>query len=448
MGKRLIKNATIVNEGKRYRGSIVLENDHIEKISHNEDFIVVHDYEKIIDAEGLLLIPGIIDTHVHFRQPGLTYKADIYSESKAAVAGGVTSFMDMPNTLPQTTTKELLEEKFSIAENNSLANFSFYIGATNDNLEELLKNDPKKVCGIKVFMGSSTGNMLVDDNNILENIFKQAPFLVAVHCEDENIIKQNLSKYIELKGNLLDVSYHPLIRSNEACYQSTQKALSLAEKYNTRLHVLHISTAEEVNLLSKLSIKKEKNISAEVCIPHLWFDNNDYNVFGNFIKCNPSIKSKEDKAALWNGLVNDYIDIISTDHAPHTLAEKQNNYLQAPSGVPSIQFSLQTVLESMKIGKISLEKVVQKMCHAPADIFKISKRGYIREGYFADMVLIDLNKSFFVNCHNNYSKCGWSPFENYNFSSSITHTFVNGKLIYENGVFNENYRGKRLEFDR
>jgi dihydroorotase len=448
MSKILIKNAIIVNENQAFKGSVIIEDDIIADIIEFSDPIPDNNYSLIIQAEGKLLLPGVIDDHVHFRQPGLMHKGDIFTESKAAVAGGITSFMDMPNTIPQTVTQDLLAEKFEMGERDSLANFSFYIGATNDNLAEVLKTDSKNVCGVKVFMGSSTGNMLVDNPDTLEGIFKEAPVLVAVHCEEESIIRQNLAKYSQLLGNDISAKYHPLIRSVEACYASSSRAVAMANRFNTRLHVLHLSTAREISLFNSNIPSSEKQITAEACINYLWFTDNDYERFGNLIKVNPAIKYEEDREMLWKGLVKGNIDVIATDHAPHTFFEKANHYLQAPSGAPLIQHSLVAMLECVNDGKISLEQMVQKMCHAPADIFHIAGRGYIRKGYFADLVIVDPQKSWTVTKSNIYCKCGWSPFENYTFSSSVTHTFVNGKLVYDNGSFNENVRGKRLIFDR
>ncbi|MCX7987576.1 MAG: dihydroorotase [Bacteroidales bacterium] len=448
MSKILIKNALIVNEGKAYKGSIVISNEIIADIIPNNNPIEEFDFTEIIDAEGKILLPGVIDDQVHFRQPGMMHKGDIFSESKAAVAGGITSYMEMPNTVPQTITQELLEQKFEIAERDSLANFSFYIGATNDNLSEILKTDPKRVCGVKVFMGSSTGNMLVDDTKTLEGIFKESPVLVATHCEEESIIRENLAKYTALLGNEISVKYHPLIRSIEACYASSSKAVALATRYNTRLHVLHLSTAKETELFSSSIPLAEKRITAEVCIHHLWFTDQDYEKLGNFIKWNPAIKFEEDRDTLWKALLEGRIDVIATDHAPHTLVEKNNHYLQAPSGGPLVQHALPAMLEFVKEGKITLEQLVHKMCHAPAEIFHVYRRGYLRKGYFADLVIVDPNKPWTVSRNNIFYKCGWSPFENYTFYSSITHTFVNGKLVYNNGTFNETVRGTRLIFER
>jgi len=444
----LVKNALIVNENEVFKGSVIISGEIIADIARDNQNLNESDFSEVIDAEGKWLIPGVIDDQVHFRQPGMMHKGDIFSESKAAVAGGITSYMEMPNTVPQTTTQELLEQKFEIAERDSWANFSFYLGATNDNLSEILKTDPKKVCGVKVFMGSSTGNMLVDDARTLEGIFKESPVLVATHCEEESIIRANLSKYTALLGNDIPTKYHPLIRSIEACYASSSKAVEMATRFNTRLHILHLSTAKETQLFSANTPLAEKRITAEVCVHHLWFTDHDYERLGNFIKWNPAIKFEEDREGLWTALLDGRIDVIATDHAPHTLAEKNNHYLQSPSGGPLVQHALPAMLEFVKNGKLTLEQLVHKMCHAPAEIFRIHRRGYIRKGYYADLVIVDPNRPWTVNRNNIFYKCGWSPFENQTFSSSITHTFVNGRLVYHNGTFNENIRGMRLKFDR
>lgn len=446
--KTLLANATIINENKKFIGHILIKDGMIEDIFQEKTAISTLSYDNYIEARGKLLIPGIIDDQVHFREPGLTHKAEISTESKAAVAGGVTSFMEMPNTNPQTVTQELLNKKFDIAKEKSLANYSFYIGATNDNIDELLLTDPSKVCGIKIFMGSSTGNMLVDNKASLEEIFSQAPVLVAVHCEDEETIKQNSAKYKELYGENVPIKYHPAIRSDEACYKSSSLAVELAKKYNTRLHILHLSSEKELELFDEKTPLKEKRITAEVCVHHLWFDEADYEKLGASIKWNPAVKKKSDREALLNGLLLNKLDVIATDHAPHTLEEKKNSYFKAPSGGPLVQHSLQVMLELYHQGKISLEKIVEKMCHAPADLFQIDKRGYLRKGYWADIVLVDLNTKQKVEKSNLYYKCKWSPFEDYEFKSKISHTFVNGNLVFENGVFNENIKGKALLFNR
>ena len=446
--KLLIKGAIIVNEGIEKPGSVLIEGYHIVNVFEKSVPAEVLETSEIIDADGKYLLPGIIDDQVHFREPGLTQKGDIYTEAKAAIAGGVTSFMEMPNTIPQTTTQELLEEKYKIASEHSLANYSFYIGATNDNLSELLQTDSKTVCGIKLFMGSSTGNMLVDNPRTLEHIFKQSPMLIAVHCEDEYTVKANLAKYQAKYGDNIPVACHPDIRSEEACYLSSKLAVDLAKKHNTRLHILHLSTAKEMGLFTNQISLKEKRITGEVCVHHLWFDDADYEKFGTRIKWNPAIKTKKDKEALLESLLNGTIDVVATDHAPHTISEKNNHYTKAPSGGPLVQHSLNVMLELKKQGKISLGKIVEKMCHAPADLFGVHNRGYIREGYFADLVLLDLNQKWTVTRDNILYKCKWSPFEGYTFTGKVTHTIVNGHLVYENGTFNETKKGKRLTFDR
>lgn len=447
MMKVLIKNATLVNEEKKTKGSILIEDGLIVKISDKHIDIKPGEDIQAIDAEGKVAIPGVIDDQVHFREPGLTHKGNIYSESKAAVAGGITSFMEMPNTNPQTTTQELLEQKFELGQKSSLANFSFYLGATNENLAEVSKTDPKNVCGVKVFMGASTGNMLVDNKKTLQGIFAESPCLVATHCEDEQTIQKNLQKYLNKYGQEIKPEHHPLIRSEEACYRSSSQAVELASKYNTQLHVLHLSTAKELSLFEKGKIR-DKKITGEVCVHHLWFDANDYLTLGHKIKWNPAVKAPENKEALMQGLLEDKLDVVATDHAPHLLDEKLNKYTQSASGGPLVQHSLLTMLQLYHQKKISLEKIVFKMCHAPADLFRVNKRGYLREGYFADIVLIDLNKLTTVDSNNILYKCGWSPFEGVTFNSSITHTFVNGQLVYHNGHVDESIRGRRLTFNR
>ncbi len=444
----LIRNANIINEGKVFKGSVLINGDHISEIYKEGKEPDTLSPVSIIEANGKFLLPGVIDDQVHFRQPGLTHKADIYTESKAAVAGGITSIMDMPNTNPQTVTQLLLEQKYESGERFSLANYSFYLGATNDNLNELLKTDPKKVCGIKVFMGSSTGNMKVDDPNVLEGIFKEAPLLVATHCENEQIIKKNISEFSKKYNNDIPVTCHPMIRSAEACYSSTSKAVEMASKFDTRLHVLHLSTAKEMSLFQNNIPLREKRITSEVCIHHLWFNNKDYEKYGNFIKWNPAIKSEEDRLALWNALLDDHLDVVATDHAPHTLKEKQESYLKAPSGGPLVQHLLVAMLEFYHQKKISLEVIVNKLCHAPAEAYKIEKRGFIKPGYYADLVLIDTNAPWTVEKDNILYKCGWSPFDGQTFKSSVTHTFINGHLVYENGKVDERFRGMRLLFER
>ena len=444
--KTLIKDATVINEGKQFKGSVLINNDKIEKIYSGklpENFDALN--TNVIEAEGLYLIPGVIDDQVHFREPGLTHKGEIATESRAAVAGGVTSFMEMPNTNPQAVTQELLEEKYKRAAEVSAANYSFYMGTTNDNLEEVLKTDPSKVCGIKVFMGSSTGNMLVDDEQTLSEIFKNAPTLVATHCEDEQTIRENSEKALQRYGENVPISRHAHIRNDEACYKSSSKAVELATKYNTRLHVLHLSSALEMMLFEKGNVA-DKKITAEVCVHHLWFDEKDYIKHGTRIKWNPSVKCATDQIALWEALLDDKLDVIATDHAPHTLEEKNNSYFKAPSGGPLVQHSLVAMLEKAKEGKIAIEKVIQKMCHAPADLFRIDRRGYIREGYFADLVLVDPNKNWTVSPENILYKCGWSPFEGQQFSHKIVSTFVNGNLVYNNEEVQNEPAGQRLDF--
>lgn len=442
--RTLIKNAKIVNEGKVYKSDVLIENQRIKKIAVRIDVKA----DTIIDAEGLHLLPGVIDDQVHFREPGLTHKATIYTESKAAVAGGITSFMEMPNTKPQALTQDLLEEKFKIAERTSLANFTFFMGVSNDNLDEVFKIDPKKVGALKIFMGSSTGNMLVDDIEVLEKIFEKSPMLIAVHCEDEDIIQKNVKLAKEQYGENVPISAHPKIRSAEACYKSSSMAVALAKKHNTKLHIFHVSTARELALFDNSIPLKDKRITAEVCIHHLWFNEQDYDQKGNLIKWNPAVKEESDRKALFQALLDDTLDVIATDHAPHTLAEKGNSYFKAPSGGPLVQHALPAMLEFFKKGKISLVKIVEKMCHNPAILFQIDKRGFIKEGYFADLVLVDLEENWEVNKENILYKCGWSPFEGQIFSSKVTHTFINGHLVYDNGTFNESKKGIRLIFRR
>jgi dihydroorotase len=441
----LIKNAKIVNDGRIFTGSVLIDQQKIVSVTENSTEAKA---TQVIDASGLYLLPGVIDDQVHFRQPGLTYKADIHSESKAAAAGGVTSFMDMPNTKPQTITQQLLKEKFALAAENSLINYSFYIGATNDNLEELLKTDPANVCGIKLFMGASTGNMLVDNQESLKNIFSNVPMLIAIHSEYEPLIRENLAKYKEEFGESIPIKYHPIIRSEEACYRSTYIAVDLAAKYSTRLHVLHLSTARELEFFEPACDLRNKRLTNEVCVHHLWFTDKDYEKLGSLIKWNPAIKTKSDRNALLNGVIDDRIDIIATDHAPHTLEEKSNDYLLCPSGGPLIQHSLPAMLELSYRGLISLEKVVSKMCHSPAEIFQISKRGYIRNDYWADLVLVDINDPWTVEKNNILYKCGWSPFEGTTFSSRIITTIVNGNVVYDKGNFTEKKSGLALSFER
>ncbi len=443
-----IINANIVNEDEIFKGNVLIRDGLIEKIVKENDSIFQDSDAIIVDATGKYLIPGVIDDQVHFREPGLTHKADIYTESRAAVAGGITSFMDMPNTIPNTLTQELLEDKYRLASEKSLANYSFYMGASNDNIDEILKTDPKKVCGIKVFMGSSTGNMLVDDIDTLNAIFSQAKLLIATHCEDEPTIKANTELFRKKYGENVPIEAHPLIRSSEACYKSSDLAVSLAKLHNTRLHILHLSTAKEMELFDNSKPLEDKRITAEVCVHHLWFDSSDYPEKGTMIKWNPAIKTAADRDALWKALLDDRLDVIATDHAPHTIEEKINIYFKASAGGPLVQHSLPAMLDFYHRGKISLEKIVDKMCHAPAKCFQVEKRGFIREGYFADLVIVDVNAQTKVEKDNILYKCGWSPFEGHTFKSKITHTFVNGNLVYHNGEFDESEKGRRLFFDR
>lgn len=451
MQSTLIKNASIVNEGDIFIGDVLIEGEKISWIHQKDNDSLstanIPPDTKIIDASGKFLLPGIIDDQVHFREPGLTHKGTIYSESRAAVAGGVTSYMEMPNTIPNVFTQELLEDKYAIASKNSFANYSFFMGASNSNIEEVLKTNPQTVCGIKIFMGSSTGNMLVDNRETLETIFSQSKLLIAVHCEDEKTIRENLLLAKEKFGEDIPPYYHPIIRNAEACYKSSALAVNLAKKHNSRLHVLHISTAKETALFERKPLS-EKRITAEACIHHLWFCDQDYERLGNRIKWNPAIKSASDRAEIWNAVLDNRIDVIATDHAPHTIDEKQNAYLNAPSGGPLIQHSLVAMLEFFHHKKITLEKIVEKMCHAPATLFQIEKRGYIRPGYFADLVLVDLNSPWEVNKSNIIAHCGWSPFEGTTFQSKVLSTLVNGACVFDNGSINDAIRGKRLTFSR
>ena len=441
----LIKNATIVNENKTFKGDVLIENEIIKEVSTE---IKATGNVEIIDAEGKFLIPGFIDDQVHFREPGLTHKANIATESRAAIAGGITTFIEMPNTVPQATTQDLLEDKFKIAANDSYANYSFMFGGTNDNLEELLKTDPKKVAGIKLFLGSSTGNMLVDNEAVLEKIFSSTKMIISVHCEDEATIRKNTEEFKAKYGDDIPVKYHPIIRSEEACYLSSSKAIELAKKTGARLHIFHVSTEKETHLFRNDIPLEEKQITSEVCIHHLWFSDKDYEEKGTHIKWNPAVKTEKDRLGLWEALLDDRIDVLATDHAPHTLEEKTNSYLKAPSGGPLVQHAVIALLEKVKEGVIPIEKAVEKMSHNPAKLFQIEKRGFIKEGYFADLVLIDTNKPQTVSKDNILYKCGWSPFEGTTFSSTITHTFVNGNLMYNNGVFNNEIKGKRITFNR
>ncbi len=438
----LIVNAKIVNEGKVIEGDVLIRDERIEKIGAH---LSVKD-ATIIDAKGHYLLPGVIDDQVHFREPGLTHKATIYTESRAAVAGGVTSFMEMPNTVPPTFTQELLEQKYAIASRDSLANYSFFMGASNDNLEEVLKTDLKEVCGLKIFMGSSTGNLLVDDPKILEGFFSRFPGLIASHCEDEPTIRKNSEEFRKKYGEDIPIEYHPLIRSEEGCYKSSSFAVGLAKVHGTRLHILHISTAREVQLFDNVLPLEKKKITAEACIHHLWFNDGDYARLGTKIKWNPAIKAKHDQEAILQAVLDNHIDVIATDHAPHTLEEKQNTYFKAPSGGPLVQHSLVAMLEFFHQGKITLEQIVQKMSHNPAILFRIEERGFIREGYFADLVLVNLNSPWMVEKKNILAKCSWSPFEGTTFQSGVSHTWISGHLGYEKGIVMEGPSGKRLSF--
>jgi dihydroorotase len=443
MFSKLIKNATVVNEGVSKVQDVLIKDGYIERIDTN---IQPSGNCQEINGEGLHLIPGVIDDQVHFREPGLTHKATIGTEAHAAVAGGVTTFMEMPNTIPAALTQELLEDKYRIGAATSVANYSFFMGASNSNIDEVLRtNDKKKdVCGVKIFMGSSTGDMLVDNYLALTRIFSESELLIATHCEDEQIIKANKAKYPDADN----ASWHPIIRDTEACFESSFAAIQLASKHDSRLHILHISTARELQLFSNMRPLKDKRITAEVCVHHLHFTADDYAQYGNLIKCNPAIKSGENRTALWEALLDDRLDIIATDHAPHTWEEKQAPYQQAPSGVPLVQHILQLMLQYVKEGKLSMEKMVEKMCHAPAECFSISKRGYIREGYHADLVLVNLNEGQTISKQNILYKCGWSPFEGHRFPASVHTTFVNGNITYENGTVIDSVRGQRLKFDR
>ena len=444
MQKYLIKNIQVVNEGQIKTADVLITNGRIEKIQPQINATV-----KEIIGEGKYLFPGCIDDQVHFREPGLTHKASIYTEAKAAVAGGVTSFMEMPNTIPNALTQELLEDKYNIASQCSLANYSFFMGTGNDNADEVLRtNDKRKdICGVKIFMGASTGNMLVDNPNTLDKIFRESEVLIATHCEDEKIVRQNLEK-IKVAGKVLTATDHPIIRDEEVCYESSLYAIQIAKKYKTRLHILHISTEKELQLFTNMFPLKEKRITAEVCVHHLHFTSDDYARLGNQIKCNPAIKAPHNKEALWKALLDDRLDVIATDHAPHTWEEKNQPYEKAPAGLPLVQHPLLLMLYYYKMGKITLERIAEKMSHAVAECFQIKDRGYIREGYPADLVIVDLNESTKVTKESILYKCGWSPLENFSFPASITHTFVNGRLVYNNEVWDEEQKGQRLKFDR
>ena len=445
MGRILLKNAKIVNDNKVFPSDILLEDDIIIKIEAN---ISADAATKVIDLDGKYVIPGVIDDQVHFREPGLTHKGTIGTESRAAVAGGITSFMEQPNTNPQTTTIEALEAKFELARNSAFANYSFLFGGTNDNLEEIKKLDKNACSGVKLFLGSSTGNMLVDNEEVIEKIFRNTEMVISAHCEDEATIKANFTKYHAQFGDDIPVKYHPLIRSAEACYLSSSKAIALAKKTGARFHVFHVSTGKETGLFRNDIPLEDKKITSEVCIHHLWFSEADYDTKGTLIKWNPAVKTAADRDQLWDALLDDRIDVIATDHAPHTLEEKNNVYTSAPSGGPLVQHALPAMLEYYHSGRISLEKIVEKMCHNPAKLFQVKKRGFIKEGYYADLVVLDLNDSWTVTKENIAYKCGWSPFEGNSFKSRITHTFVNGHLAYENGVFSEERNAMRLTFNR
>ena len=443
--RKIVRNIEIVNENKQFKGDISIEGPFIEEIKEGS---ISGNFEQEFDGSGLIAIPGMIDDQVHFREPGLTHKANIFSESRAAVAGGITSFMEMPNTIPNTVSQKLLEEKYKIASENSIANYSFFMGANNDNLDEVLKTNPKDVCGIKVFMGSSTGNMLVDNSKILSQIFKNSSLLIATHCEDEATIRKNTSLYRAKYGEEIPFEMHPLIRSEEACYLSSSLAVDLAKKYETRLHILHISTAKELTLFSAKKPLKDKKITAECCIHHLWFNDNDYKEKGSLIKWNPAVKSENDRLNLISAINDNVIDVIATDHAPHTFQEKNNSYLKAPSGGPLVQHALLALLELEKRNEITLKQIVKKTSHDVAECFKINKRGFLRAGYFADIVLLDRRKNHLVKTDNLLYKCKWSPFKDINFSSTINSTFVNGERIFHNGSFSKNESGMRLIFNR
>ncbi|MFM7021602.1 MAG: dihydroorotase [Flavobacteriales bacterium] len=446
--KFLIKDASIVNEGRIFSGSILVENGLIAEVFEGDGSNYKDENTEIISAGGKCLIPGLIDDQVHFREPGLTHKGNIYTESRAAVAGGITSFMEMPNTNPQTTTVELLEEKFNIGAKDSLANYSFFIGATNDNVSQLLAADPAITAGIKIFMGSSTGNMLVDNHAVLNEIFSKAKMLIATHCEDEQTIKDNLAAYKAKFGDNIPFDVHHLIRSEEACYKSSSFAVELAKKHNTRLHILHISTASEVALFENNVPLAQKRITAEACTHHLWFSNDDYKEKGAWIKWNPAVKTAKDRDAIWKGLLDNNIDILATDHAPHTIEEKQQGYLKAPSGGPLVQHALPAMMQMVKQGRISLEHAIEKLCHAPAVCFSIDRRGFIRKGYHADLVMLDMNDPWTVDKSNILYKCGWSPFEGVTFDAKVSATWVNGTLVYKNGSVIENRAAQQIRYNR
>ena len=441
--KTLLKGGTLVNEGKQFVADILISNDKIERIDRN---ISLNEATHEVNCEGKLILPGCIDDQVHFREPGLTHKGNIYSESRAAVAGGITSFMEMPNTVPNALTQNLLEEKYAIAAKNSWANYSFFMGASNDNLEEVLKTNGTNVCGIKIFMGSSTGNMLVDNSVILEKLFANVPLLIATHCEDEATIRANIEKFKEQYGENVPFEMHPDIRSEAACYLSSSKAVALAKKNGTRLHILHISTAKELDLFDNTLTLVDKKITAEACVHHLWFSREDYTTKGSLIKWNPAVKNASDREGLWQGVLDNKIDVIATDHAPHTLEEKAGKYFDAPSGGPLVQHALLAMLESANQGKITIERVVEKMAHAPAVLFRVQERGFLREGYKADIVVVDPQEKLTVSKENVVYHCGWSPFEGFTFNHKIAATYINGQLVYEQGNFYEKNAGKRLTF--
>jgi len=447
MSSILIRNATIVNEEKISRNDLLIRDEIISAIGGSDEWDIPPG-TIVIDARGLILLPGLIDDQVHFREPGLTHKGNIFSESGAAAAGGITSFMDMPNTVPQTITNEALEDKYKLAEENSIINYSFNIGATNDNIEEIMKADATKVCGIKIFMGSSTGNMLVDNEKALRELFSRAHMPVSAHCEDEPTIRRNSEIQRKIYGENVPIHLHPIIRSREACFISSSYAIKLAKEYNTRLHIFHLSTADEMKLFSNNLPLAEKRITGEVCVHHLWFDDSDYERLGTKIKWNPAIKTRYDREALLEGVISDRIDVIATDHAPHTLEEKSNTYFKAPSGGPLVQHSLAIMLELWHKKIISIEKIVEKMCHNPAILFNIRERGFIREGYKADLCLVDPHRSWTVSRENILYKCGWSPFEGTTFRSRVVKTIVNGTIVYDDGVLKDDHRGQRLLFDR
>jgi len=448
MKQTLISNATIVNEGESFNGHVLIEGAFIKDVFKGNTPEGLSENIEVINAQGLTLMPGVIDDQVHFREPGLMHKEEIYTGAKAGVAGGTTTFMEMPNTNPQTTAQDELRKKFDRAADVSLANYSFFFGATNDNLDQVLATDPKNVCGIKIFMGSSTGNMLVDNTESLEKIFSSTKLLIATHCEDEETIRANSSLYRDRYGDNMPMSAHPLIRSAEACYLSSSKAAALAAKQDARLHILHISTAKETSLFRNDIPLKDKRLTAEACIHHLWFSDADYDTKGTYIKWNPAVKTADDREGVWKALLDDRIDIVATDHAPHTIDEKSQNYWSAPSGGPLIQHSMQAMMDFVKQGRISIERAVEKLSHAPAICFQIHNRGFIRKGYFADLVLVDLNAKQTVEKSNLLYKCGWSPFEGHTFSSVVDSTFVNGRRVYHQGKFDESLRGQAITFDR